>query len=158
MKRGILSIGFAVIVALAFSASAGNAASSSGSGGTTISAPTVILPSAVKWVPVKGMAPLQTVVLYGDPTKSGSQYAVRLNVPDGFKFPVHSHPMLEEVTVLSGTFMVGVGDKWDTAKMTALPAGTFVAIPPNLKHYGVAKGDTILELHGIGPDKIIMAK
>ena len=157
MNRGILFVGVVAVAVLVLSASAGTAASGPGAM-TAQAAPVVVMPSAIKWVPVEGMAPLQSVVLYGDPTKAGSLYALRYNVPDGFKFPVHWHPALEQVTVISGSFMVGVGDKWDASKMTTLPAGTFVAIPPNVNHYGMAKGDTILEIHGIGPDTINMVK
>jgi len=71
---------------------------------------------------------------------------------------VHTHPMLEQVTVISGTFLVAVGSTWDASKLTALPAGTFVAIPPNTPHYAQAKGATIVEVHGIGPDKMDMVK
>jgi quercetin dioxygenase-like cupin family protein len=154
MNRGILSAGLVAIVALLLCASAGTAASGPGA----MAAPVVVMPSAIQWVPVQGMAPLQRAVLYGDPTQAGSEYVLRYNVPDGFKFPVHWHPALEQVTVISGSFMVGVGDKWDLSKMTTLPAGAFVAIPPNVNHYGMAKGDTILEVHGIGPSTINIVK
>jgi quercetin dioxygenase-like cupin family protein len=156
MNRGILTIGLVAIVALALSTSAGTAAPAPAA--MAQPATVVILPSAVKWGPVKGMAGLQYAVLYGDPTKVGSQYAARYKVPAGFKFPPHSHPMWEEVTVLSGTFLVGLGDKWDASKMTALPAGSYVAIPPLVNHYAVAKSETILEIHGLGPDRMNMVK
>jgi quercetin dioxygenase-like cupin family protein len=121
-------------------------------------APIIVQPSTVNWQPVKGMTGLNYAVLYGDPTKAGGQYATRYKVPDGFKFPPHSHPQIEQVTVLSGTFLVGVGDKMDPAKMLTLPAGSFVEIPAGLHHYGMAKGETILELHGVGPYVMTMVK
>ncbi|HEV2909473.1 MAG TPA: cupin domain-containing protein [Candidatus Eremiobacteraceae bacterium] len=121
-------------------------------------APTIVQPSAVNWQPVKGMTGLMYAVLYGDPTKAGGQYATRYKVPDGFKFPPHSHPQIEQVTVLSGTLLVGLGDKVDPAKMLTLPAGSFVAIPAGLHHYAMAKGATVLELHGVGPYVMTMVK
>jgi quercetin dioxygenase-like cupin family protein len=157
MKRGILFVGLvAVIATLAFSASAGSRASADAMAAHP--APTIVLPSAVKWGPVKGMAGLEYAVLYGDPTKALTEYAARYKMPAGFKFPPHSHPMWEEVTVLSGTFLVGLGDKYDASKMTALPAGSYVAIPPQVTHYAMAKTETILEVHGLGPDKMNMVK
>lgn len=152
MKRGILAVGFVAIAVIGLSASAG-AAPPMGQ-----VAPTVVMPNQVKWAPVQGMAGLQYATLYGDPTKVGSQYAARYKMPAGFKFPPHSHPMWEEVTVLSGTFLVGLGDKFDAAKMITLPAGSYVAIPPQVNHYAMAKTDTILEIHGLGPDKMNMVK
>ena len=120
--------------------------------------PVIVQPANVKWEPVKGMTGLESATLWGDPSATGGQYAVRYKLPDGFKFPPHTHPQSEQVTVLSGTFMVGVGDKVDAAKMLTLPAGSYVEVPANLPHYAQAKGETILEVHGIGPDTINMLK
>ena|SRR5271165_3325163 len=120
--------------------------------------PVIVQPDNVKWEPVKGMTGLESATLWGDPDKAGGQYAIRYKLPDGFKFPPHTHPQSEQVTVLSGTFMVGVGDKVDAAKMLTLPAGSYVEVPANLPHYAQAKGETILEVHGIGPDTINMLK
>lgn len=156
MKRGILFVGLALIAALALSTSARTTASADAMAAQQ--APTIVMAGAVKWVPVAGMKGAQYGVLWGDPTKVGSQYAARYKLQAGFKFPAHSHPMWEEVTVLSGTFMVGLGDKFDASKLTALPAGSYVAIPPQVNHYGQAKGETILEVHGLGPDKMNMAQ
>jgi quercetin dioxygenase-like cupin family protein len=156
MNRGILLVGVGAIAALALSTSGGTAARADAMASQT--APTVVMPSTVKWTPVTGMTGLESAVLYGDPNKAGSAYVVRYRVADGFKFPPHSHPMLEEVTVLSGTFEVGLGDTFDASKLTALPAGSYVAIPPGLNHYAQAKGDVILELHGVGPYKMDMVK
>jgi quercetin dioxygenase-like cupin family protein len=156
MNRGILLAGVGAIVALALSTSGGTAARADAMASQP--APTVVMPSAIKWQPVQGMAGLESAVLYGDPTKAGSVYVMRYKVSDGFKFPAHSHPMLEEVTVLSGTFEVGLGDTFDASKMTALPAGSYVAIPAKLNHYGQAKGEVVLELHGVGPYSIDMVK
>jgi|SRR5271165_5028741 len=156
MKRGILFVGLAVIAALALPTSARTKASTGAVMGQQ--APVIVMAGAVKWGPVPGMKGIQYGVLWGDPTKVGSEYAARYKVQNGVKFPPHSHPMWEEVTVLSGTFMVGLGDKFDASKLTALPAGSYVAIPPQVNHYGQAKGETILEVHGLGPDKMIMVK
>jgi hypothetical protein len=122
------------------------------------STPVIVQPDNIKWEPVSGMTGLQSAVLWGDPTATGGQYALRYKAPDGFKFPPHSHPQIEQVTVLSGTFMVGVGTTVDASKMLALPAGTYVEIPAGLPHYGQAKGETILEVHGIGPSVFNMSK
>lgn len=121
-------------------------------------APIIVQPGAVSWQPLKGMTGVSYAVLFGDPKKSGGQYAARYKCEDGFKFPPHSHPQSEQVTVLSGTFMAGIGDKMDPAKMVTLPAGAFVELPAGLHHYAMCKGETVVEVHGIGPDVMNMVK
>lgn len=126
---------------------------------TTAMAPTVVMAGSIKWTPMKGMPGGWSSVIYGTPDKAGSgPYAERLKMTNGFKFPPHWHSQLEEVTVLSGTLMVGVGDKFDASKLTALGPGSYVAIPAMLHHYGMAKGDTIIELHGNAPVSMNIVK
>ena len=115
------------------------------------------MPADMKWQPFPGNPGVQMAVLSGDPSKTGD-YTIRLKLPDGTKFPPHTHPMTENVTVLSGTLMVGLGNTMAMAKMTALPAGTFVSIPKGLAHYAMAKGVTVLQLSGEGPEGMTMIK
>jgi quercetin dioxygenase-like cupin family protein len=123
------------------------------------SVPTIVPASAVKWVAGTGDSKgTWSAVLYGDPTKKGSEYAMRIKFPDGAKFPAHVHGGPEQVTVISGTLLVGLGKKFDATKLTALPAGSFAAIPANLPHYAAAKGETVIEIHGIGPESMTMLK
>src|SRR5687768_1529070 len=89
-------------------------------------------------------------LLEGDPSKD-EIFTMRLWMPDGFKIPPHWHPKVEHVTVISGTFNIGMGDKFDQTTTRAMPAGTFGFWPPDMKHFAWAKGETILQLHGIGP-------
>jgi quercetin dioxygenase-like cupin family protein len=122
-------------------------------------APTIVTPTTLKWVAGTGaMKGVSIATLYGDPSKAGAQYAYRLKIPDGGKFGPHTHGLLEEVTVVSGTCLVGLGTKWDDKKLTALPAGSFAAIPANVPHFAAAKGETVLEVHGTGPASMTMLK
>jgi hypothetical protein len=89
-------------------------------------------------------------VLEGDPTKEGA-FTMRLWFPDGFKIPPHWHPKVEHVTVMSGTFNIGMGEKFDQAATHEMPAGTFGFWPAEMRHFAWAKGETVLQLHGIGP-------
>lgn len=163
MGKGVVFVCLLAAVAIV-GASSGPAVatSSSGSGAMTsssaASAPTIVKPGDVKWGPVKGFTGAEFGVLWGDPTKAGQQYAVRYRFADGFAFPPHTHPKDEQVTVLSGTLLVGVGKTVDASKMIALPAGSFVAIPANLPHYAKAQGEVIIELHGVGPYATNMVK
>jgi quercetin dioxygenase-like cupin family protein len=89
-------------------------------------------------------------VLEGDPAVEGA-FTMRLKLPDGFKIMPHTHPKVEHVTVISGTFNLGMGDKFDQAGGREMPAGTFGYWPAGMKHFAWAKGETVIQLHGIGP-------
>ena len=113
-------------------------------------------PDSIKWGdPPPVLAPgAQLAVLAGNPTAAGP-YVVRLKMPDGYKVMPHWHPTQENVTVISGEFHVGMGDKFEEAGMKALPAGSFVPVPPRMHHYAVAKGETVVQVHGMGPFKLV---
>lgn len=114
--------------------------------------PTIITPSSIKWMPGTGQIPatVGVAVLDGDPTKAGP-FTIRLNIPDGTKFPAHYHNDTERLTIISGTFMAGIGSTFDASKMVALPAGSFAVLPAKLWHYAMAKGDTVVQVNGTGP-------
>lgn len=114
-------------------------------------APTIVLPDQVQWSAGTGpMAGAEIATLVGDPAKPGP-FTIRIRMPDGGKFAPHFHGDTERVTVLSGTLMVGLGDKFDESAMKALPAGSFASVPAGVHHYAMAKGQTVLQLGGIGP-------
>ena len=92
----------------------------------------------------------QFVVLEGDPAKEGL-FTMRLRLPGGYQIPPHYHSGVEHVTVIAGTFNVGVGEKFDRTATRPMPAGTFGYWPPPMRHFAWAQGDTILQLHGVGP-------
>jgi quercetin dioxygenase-like cupin family protein len=89
-------------------------------------------------------------VLEGNPAKEGP-FVFRLKIPDGYRVPPHVHPKTERITVLSGTFHVGMGDKFDAKAGKAMPAGTYGHWPAGMKHFVWAKGETVLQFHGMGP-------
>jgi hypothetical protein len=89
-------------------------------------------------------------VVSGDPGKAGI-YTVRLRMPAGYKIAPHWHPTDEHVTVLQGTFALGMGEKFDAASMTELPAGGYALLPTEMRHYAMAKTDAVVQVHGMGP-------
>jgi anti-sigma factor ChrR (cupin superfamily) len=90
-------------------------------------------------------------VLEGDPGKAGKAFTVRLRVPDGYKVAPHWHPTVEHVTVISGTFHIAMGDKFDDTKGTALGPGSFGYMEPRMHHFGWFTGESEIQIHGIGP-------
>jgi quercetin dioxygenase-like cupin family protein len=95
----------------------------------------------------------QFTVVSGDPGQAGL-YVVRLKMPAGYKIAPHWHPTDEHVTVLSGTFALGMGDAFDKAKMQELPAGGYALLPADMRHYAMAKTEAIVQVHGMGPFKL----
>lgn len=90
--------------------------------------------------------------IVGNPQTAGAYYAYLLKAPAGGKAPPHFHKMTENVTVISGTVMFGLGDTIDMAKSKSFGAGTVASIPAGVHHYAVAKTAMVLEVSGIGPD------
>ena len=93
----------------------------------------------------------QFAVLEGDPTASTGDFTIRLKMPDGFRISPHWHPQRENVTIISGTFKVGMGDEFDANKMKAFTAGSFAFLDPDMHHYAMACGETIVQVHGQSP-------
>jgi hypothetical protein len=89
-------------------------------------------------------------VLEGDPTQAGP-FVFRVQVPDGYRIPPHTHPKTERVTVISGTFNLGMGDKFDAHRTRPMPAGTYGHWEAGMKHFVWIKGETVVQFHGLGP-------
>jgi quercetin dioxygenase-like cupin family protein len=112
----------------------------------------VAVPGAITWGAAPAALPpgAKLAVLEGDPTQPGA-FTMRLWMPDGYTIPPHFHAVAEHVTVIQGTFLVGMGEQLDASKFSELPTGTFGLIPPGMKHFARAKGEVVLQLHGTGP-------
>jgi len=93
----------------------------------------------------------QLAVLHGDPAAAGVPFVMRVKFPDGFKVPPHWHPSDENVTVIAGTLAAGVGETWDDSAMKTFNPGGFALMPAKTPHYVVAKGETIVQIHAVGP-------
>jgi hypothetical protein len=93
----------------------------------------------------------QLAVLEGNPGASSGDYTVRLKMPDGYRIAPHWHPLRENVTVISGTFKVGMGDSFEVMKMVAFPAGSFAYLDPDMHHYAMASGEVVVQVHGMSP-------
>jgi quercetin dioxygenase-like cupin family protein len=76
---------------------------------------------------------------------------VRLKMPAGYKIAPHWHPTDEHVTVLAGTFSLGMGDTFDKAAMKDLPAGGYVLLPAEMRHYAMARTAATVQVSGPGP-------
>jgi quercetin dioxygenase-like cupin family protein len=115
----------------------------------------VVTPDKIQWGPAPAVFPqgAQMAVLAGDPAKAGP-FTVRLKVPDGYRIMPHWHPTTENVTVLSGEFRVGMGNKFDESTLTTLPPQSLAVVPPHHNHYAMAKGETEVQVSAMGPFKL----
>ena len=110
-------------------------------------------PDDMKWGDAPPVLPAgaKLAVVEGNPMKAGGYYTVRLHLPDGYKIMPHWHPVTEHITVLSGSFNIGMGDKMDESAAKPLPAGGYTMMPAKMHHYAVTKGDTTIQISGGGP-------
>ena len=112
----------------------------------------MVTPSDVTWGPGPDALPIgaMAAVIEGDP-KAAGLFCMRLKVPAGYKVPAHWHPADEHVTVISGTLNMGMGDKLDQNKGKELPTGSFVVMPAKSTHFAWTTGETIIQIHALGP-------
>jgi len=107
--------------------------------------------SELKWADTGPQFPnTHVVILNGDPGKK-NVVALRWRCPSNYKFLPHAHPGTERVTVLSGTIMLAIGEKYDSSKLTEVRAGGYFVIPAKAPHYGECVDETVLEIHTPGP-------
>ena len=115
----------------------------------------MIAADRVEWGPAPpGLPPgSQAAVLSGNPAAEGP-FTLRAKLPDGYRVPPHWHGTVENLTVLSGTMHMGMGDTVDPARETAMKPGDFAAMPAGTRHWVRAEGDVVLQVHGVGPFSI----
>jgi len=107
----------------------------------------------LEWKDLPSIPGAKIAVLEG-PMSADGPFTVRLK-GKGLKIPPHTHPGVEHVTVLSGEFSMGMGEKWDDKAMHTLKAGDVMIMQPGTPHYASSKGETTLQLHGMGPWKVV---
>ena len=113
----------------------------------------IFTPDTIPWGPAPSfVAPgAQLAVIEGNPLGSSGDYTVRLKMPNGYRIAPHWHPKRENVTVISGTFKVGMGDHFEEAKMAGFSAGSFAYLDPEMHHYAMASGETVVQVNGMAP-------
>lgn len=112
----------------------------------------MLTPGEIKWTdPPPALPSGAKIAVLEGPLANPAPFTFRLKLPDKYKIPPHWHPAIEHVTVLSGTFNLGMGERFDAGKLKALPPGSLVVIPPKSPHFGVVRGETIVQVHGVGP-------
>ena len=111
----------------------------------------MIRPSDLKWSDVPSLPPGAKIAVIEGKLSEAQAFTFRLSFPANYKIPAHWHPAVERVTVLSGTFNMGTGDKLDETKTMALAAGSIAIMQPKTNHFAWTKTATVLQLNTTGP-------
>src|SRR5437867_1693910 len=101
----------------------------------------------LKWTPIMKGCELAPVA--GDMNAEGAPFVLRIRCADGIKVPAHWHPTDENVTVLKGTLLVGMGEAFDESKLQPMNVGNFLAVPKEMRHFALCKGETIVQVHAM---------
>lgn len=109
----------------------------------------IVSPGDIQWKPLRPGA--EIAVISGDPARAGVPFVMRFRYHGTARIPPHWHPTDEHLTVLSGTFVIGMGERSDEAGTIELAEGAYAMVPAKMPHYAWAKGDTVVQIHGIGP-------
>ena len=96
-------------------------------------------------------------VVSGNPEVEGAPFVIRMHNYDNQVLPPHWHPGDEHVVVVKGTWYIAAGDAWDRSAMREMNVGDYIFVPKNMRHFGISKGETVVQIHGIGPFKIVLA-
>jgi quercetin dioxygenase-like cupin family protein len=107
----------------------------------------------LNWGPAPNVLPAgaQIAVVQGDPGAAGKIFTLRLRFPNGYVLKPHTHPEEEHVTVLTGTFLAGMGADFSNDGLVSLQAGGFMTMPKDAPHFARTVGITEVQVHGIGP-------
>lgn len=111
----------------------------------------MVTPADLTWADVPSLPPGAKLAVIEGPMNEAVPFTVRIKVPANYKIPAHWHPVIERVTVLSGTFYMGLGDKLDQTKSTGLATGSMMILQPKTHHFAWTKEETTIQLHGTGP-------
>ena len=111
----------------------------------------IVTPSDLKWVDLGSLPPgAKVAVIEGDQNKEG-MVAIRVKLPPNYRVAPHYHSTVERSTIISGTLYIGMGEKFDAQKTTAMPAGTVLLMPPKMVHFAWTKDEVIFQLNVEGP-------
>jgi len=112
----------------------------------------MVSPNDLKWSDVPSLPSGAKIAVIEGPMSEPVAFTVRLKFPANYQIPAHSHPALERVTVLSGTFNMGTGDKLDKQKSMAMSPGSIMIMQTKTNHFAWTAGEeVIVQLNGIGP-------
>ena len=111
----------------------------------------MVAPADLKWADVPSLPPGAKIAVIEGPMNEAKPFTMRLRLPADYRIPAHFHSAIEHVTVISGTFNMGTGDKLDTKATRALGAGSIAIMQVGTRHFAWTKEETVVQVHGVGP-------
>jgi len=105
-----------------------------------------------------GVAPLHKIPpgqwiekVVGDMDKPGQPFVIRIHHDAGYVVLPHTHPEDEYITVLTGSWALGMGPRINMSELEPMEQGALGFVPKKMAHFGYARVETTLQVHGIGP-------
>jgi hypothetical protein len=111
----------------------------------------MVTPADLKWADVPSLPPGAKIAVIEGALAEALPFTFRLRLPSDYKIPAHWHTAIEHVTVISGTFNVGMGDKLDSSRTKPLSSGSVAIMQPKTNHFAWTNEETIVQVHGVGP-------
>ena len=111
----------------------------------------IITPGELKWQDVPTLPPGAKVAVIEGKMSEPGPITARVKLPAHYRIPPHFHATQERVTVLSGTVNIGMGDRFDQGKTTAMKPGTVLLMPPKMHHFAWTSEETVFQLNVTGP-------
>jgi len=111
----------------------------------------IITPGDLKWQDVPTLPPGAKIAVIEGKMSEAGPITARVKLPANYRIPPHFHQTDERVTVLSGTVNIGMGDKFDAQKTTAMKPGTVLLMPPRMHHFAWTTEEAIFQLNVTGP-------
>jgi hypothetical protein len=96
-------------------------------------------------------------VVSGEPDKPGAPFVIRIYNVENQIVPPHWHPGDEHIALVKGTWNIAEGDRFNRSALREVNVGDYVFVPKEMRHFAWSKDLTIVQIHGIGPFKIILA-
>ncbi len=112
---------------------------------------TMVTPAQLQWKDVPSLPAGAQIAVIEGPLNEAVPFTFRLKFPANYSIPAHWHPAIEHVTVIAGTFHMGIGDKLDASKTKPLGAGSVAIMQPRTHHFARTEEATVIQVHGIGP-------
>ncbi|MGH8354008.1 MAG: cupin domain-containing protein [Pseudomonas sp.] len=111
----------------------------------------MLTPAELSWTDVPSLPPGAKLAVIEGPLNEAVPFTFRLKLPANYQIPAHWHPAIEHVTVISGTFNMGMGDRLDRAQTKALAAGSVAIMQAKTHHFAWTGEQVIVQVHGMGP-------
>jgi hypothetical protein len=90
-------------------------------------------------------------ILFGHPDSAGRPFVMRIRELPGTVVPPHTHPVDEHVTVVSGTWYFGTGERFDSTALRELRAGAYAFAPAGTMMFAYSPDGAVVQVHGVGP-------